>query len=272
VILSVTRARCALVAACLSASCGRDWNLISVEQEIEIGRALDQELREQLPELADRAVSDYVQSLGRRLAGATGSSAYPYSFAVANYREINAFALPGGAVWINRGVLRAATNESQVAGVLAHEIAHIDRRHAARRLTQATLTSWGLGLLGAVLGNSGGASAAQTAAGLLADGVFLKFSRDDEREADRVGLRMLRQAGWDGRGMPDMFEIIRAEAARDPSQVEVFFSSHPPPADRIGELKREGADRAGGTRDTPAFREIKARLARLAPGQSMAHP
>ena len=271
-IVCVARASCALVVACLAAGCGRDLNLMSVEQEIEIGHALDRELRQQLPELRDRAVSDYIQGLGRRLADAAETSAYPYSFSVANYREINAFALPGGAVWINRGVMRAATNESQVAGVLAHEIAHIGRRHAARRLTQATLTSWGLGLLGAVLGNSGGAGAAQTAASLLADGVFLKFSRDDEREADRMGLRMLKQAGWDGRGMTEMFEIIRAEAARDPSQVEVFFSSHPPPADRIGELKLEGADRPGGTRDTAAFRAVKTRLLKLTPAQSMARP
>ena len=93
----------------------------------------------------------------------------------------------------------------------------------------------------------------------------------DEREADRVGLQMLRRAGWDGRGMSEMFEILRAEAARDPSQVEVFFSTHPPPADRIGELKQEGGDRPGGTRDTAEFRAMKMRLAALPPARSMAH-
>jgi len=142
-------------------------------------------------------------------------------------------------VWIHRGVLHSATNESQVAGVLAHEIAHIAQRHAADQLTSVTLTNWGLGLLGAVLGNSGGAGAAQIAAGFLANGVFLKFSRDDEREADRVGLDIMRRAGWDGRGMVELFDILRRESARDPGSVEVFFSSHPSPQDRMAQLREK---------------------------------
>ena len=170
------------------------------------------------------------------------------------------FALPGEHVWIHRGVMHAATNESQVAGVLAHEIAHVERRHAVGRLAQQTLTSWALGLLGAMLGNSGGASAAQAAANVLTDGVFLKFSRDDEREADRVGLRLMVQAGWDARGMSEMFEILRAEGRRDPSQVEVFFSSHPPPVDRISDARRAGDGTRPGVRDSAAFRAVRARL------------
>ena len=161
---------------------------MSVEQEIAIGKQTNAQVRKQTPELSDAAVVRYVRDVTRRLARAATGPKYPYSVAVADSREINAFALPGGPVWIHRGVLEKATNESQVASVLAHEIAHIASRHAARQLTTAAMTKWSLSLLGSLLGNTGGAGGAQVAAEFLASGVFLKFNRDEEREADRVGL------------------------------------------------------------------------------------
>ncbi len=244
------------------------FSLVSVEQEIEIGQQANAQVRKEVPELREAQVSEYVRGIGRRLAQRAPGPKYPYSVSVADYREINAFALPGGPVWIHRGVLHAATNESQVAGVLAHEVAHIAQRHAANQLTKAMMANLGLGLLGAVLGNGGGAGAAQTAASFLASGIFLKFSRDDEREADAVGLQLLRRAGWDGRGMVELFEILQGEAKRNPGSVEVFFSSHPSPQDRIARLRAE-AGRGGGTRDTPQFQAVKARLQKMAPPRAM---
>jgi beta-barrel assembly-enhancing protease len=255
---------CAVIPAAAAAI-----TLVSVEQEIAIGREANAQIRKEMPELTDSGVTSYVRAVARRLVQVAPGPKYPYSFAVANYREINAFALPGGPVWIYRGVLQTATNESQVAGVLAHEIAHIGQRHAADQLTKATIANLGLGLLGAVLGNSGGAGAAQTAAGFLANSAFLKFSRDDEREADRVGLQILTRAGWDGRGMVELFEILRKEQRRDPSAVEAFFSSHPPPQDRIAGLEAEIAKRRAGRRDTREFRAIKARLLKMKPAAAM---
>jgi len=243
--------------------------LVSVDDEIAIGRQAHTQVQKQIPALRDEQTVAYVRSIGQRLVRQAPGPRYPYSFSTADYREINAFALPGGPVWIHRGVLHSATNESQVAGVLAHEIAHIAQRHAAGQLTNATLANWGLSLLGSVLGNSGGAGAAQLAAGFLANGVFLKFSRDDEREADRVGLDILRRAGWDGRGMVELFEILRRESARDSGSVEAFFSSHPPPQDRIARLQTDVSRRPGGTRDSQQFQQIKARLLRMAPPRSM---
>jgi predicted Zn-dependent protease len=246
--------------------------LITVEQEIEVGKRADQQVRKQLHELRDAETTAYVRDIGRRLAKVSGGPAYPYSFAVADYRELNAFALPGGPVWIHRGVLHAATSESQVASVLAHEIAHIARRHAASRLTSAMLTNMGLGLLGAMLGNSGGATAAQNAAGLMANGMFLKFSRDDERDADRAGLTMMMRAGWDGRGMVELFEILRREQKRDPLSVETFFSSHPSPGDRIEGLRAATAQAARGRRDSQQFQLIKARLLKMPPPRALPRP
>jgi predicted Zn-dependent protease len=242
-------------------------SLVSVQQEIEIGKEVNAQVRKEVPELRDEQAAAYVRSIGQRLVRQAPGPQYPYSFTMADYREINAFALPGGPVWINRGVLHTATNESQVAGVLAHEVAHIAQRHAADQLTKATVANLGLGLLGAILGNGGGAGAAQMAASLLTNGIFLKFSRDDERDADQVGLQILRKAGWDGRGMVELFQILQQEAKRNPGSVETFFSSHPSPQDRIGRL--QGLAGSGGTRDSQQFQSMKARLVRMPAPKSM---
>src|SRR5690606_10055359 len=129
--------------------------LISVEDEVRIGQEAQKEIRSQVPELSDAATREYVQALGRSLARHADGPEYPYSFTVANQRDLNAFALPGGPVWINRGVLEAAATEAQVAGVVAHEISHISQRHAADQRTKATVANRLPGLLGAVPGGHG---------------------------------------------------------------------------------------------------------------------
>ena len=239
------------------------FTVLSVPQEIEIGREQNAQVRKRMAEVRDREVTAYVARIGRRLAKAAPGAKYPYSFQVADAADINAFSLPGGPVWINRGVLRAAGNESQVAGVLAHEIAHIAQRHAADQLTKTLLAKWSLGMLGAMLGNAGGAGTAQAAGAMMANGVFLKFSRDDETDADRVGLQIMTSAGWDPRGMIELFETLRREAARDPGAVEVFFSTHPSPQDRIARLRRSAPTSRQAVRDTAEFRAVKARVLKL---------
>ena len=247
--------------------------LISVKDEIEIGREAQVEVRKAVPQLANRAVTEYVTRVGRQLSVRAPGPKYPYSFSVANYRELNAFALPGGPVWIHRGIIHAAANESQLAGVLAHEVAHIAERHAADQLTKQLVANGLLGLLGAVLGNGGGgARTAQVGARILADGYMLKFSRDDEREADKVGVLIMQRAGWDPRGMAEFMETLRREHGRDPGSVEVFLSSHPGPGERAELLRRTIGARATGRRDSAAFRGIKARVQKLPPPKPMKRP
>ena len=254
----------------LSPSTGvAQFSLVSVEEEVEIGKQANAQARTQVPEFSDVPTTAYLRDIGARLVRHAPGPKYPYSFSVVDYREINAFALPGGPIWVHRGVLHAATNESQVAGVLAHEVAHIAQRHAAGQLTKGIMANLGLGLLGAVLGNGSGAGAAQAAAGFLTNGIFLKFSRDDEREADQVGLQIMRRAGWDGRGMVELFDILRRESSRDPGSVEVFFSSHPPPQDRVARLQADVARQPGGTRDSRQFQSLKVRLLRMAAPRPM---
>ncbi len=245
-------------------------SLVSVQEEIQIGQEAQKEIRSKVPELRDAAINRYIDSIGRRLAAQAPGPKYPYSFSVADYRELNAFALPGGPVWIHRGVLDAAQNESQVAGVLAHEVSHIAKRHAAAQLTKATVTNGLLGLLGAVLSNDGtsrGEAAARIGAGLFAQGLFLKFSRDDERDADRTGVQIMRRAGWDPRGLPEFLAILAQEQRRSPGSVEVFLSSHPAPGERVGELQSIAT--GGGRRTSEEFQQIKRRLASLPAARAM---
>ncbi len=245
-------------------------SLVSVEQEIAIGKDAQAQVARQTPRLGDARTARYVRGVGRRLVAAAGRTPYPFSFTVADYREVNAFALPGGPIWIHRGALEQARTESEVAGILAHEIAHVTRRHAADQLTKAMMARMGLGLLGAMLGSGGGASTAQVAAGFLTNGVFMKFSRDAEREADEVGLRTLVRAGWDGRGMTDLMTVLRRQSQRDPGSVEVFFSTHPSPQERVDRLRADVARLGGrGRRDSPEFQAVRRHLATLPAAKAM---
>jgi len=249
---------------------GAGPQLVSVKQEVQIGREAQVQVKREVPALRDAAVNRYVDSVGARLARRASGPDYPYSFDVANYREINAFALPGGPVWVHRGALAAARNESQIAGVLAHEIAHVAQRHAAGQMSKGLIANGLLGLLGAAVGNDRGGRIARVAAGLAAEGTMLKFSRDDEREADEVGAAIMKRAGWSPLGMVEFMQILRAKAGSDPGAVQTFLSSHPAPGERVARLQATVRKLGtGGTRDSQAFRQVKSRLESLGAAQSM---
>lgn len=239
--------------------------IISVEQEIELGRDAQREVRRRVPRIADAGVNNYIAGIGRRLTARTGGPKYPYTFTIANHREINAFALPGGPVWINRGTIAAAANEAQVAAVLAHEVAHIAQRHAADQISTRLVANGLIGLLGAVLGNDRSAQTAQLGARVLAGGYMLKFSRDDERDADAVGAAIMRRAGWDAGEMATFMDTLRKEQGRDPASLQVFLSSHPAPGERAAHLRK--TVKAGGAKDSAAFRQVKARLQKMPAAQ-----
>jgi beta-barrel assembly-enhancing protease len=259
---------CAIAIAFLTGSVSA-IQLVSVADEIAIGKQAQAEVKRETPAIGDRAVQAYVARLGRTLAAHARGQRYPYSFSTANYREINAFALPGGPVWVNRGAIEAARSEAQLAAVVAHEIAHISERHAARQLSNAMVTNLGLSFFGALLGNSGGAKTASMAARSVASGAFLKFSRDDEREADRVGAGIMARAGWDPHGMIELMRTIHEQEKRDPSLVEVFFSNHPSTNERLAGLAQLVPKRRSGRRDSAEFQAVRTRLKKLPPAKSM---
>jgi predicted Zn-dependent protease len=238
-------------------------NLVSVNDEIAIGRKAQQEVRRQVPTLRDATINNYIDGLGSRIAARADGPRYPYSFDVANRRDINAFALPGGPIWVHRGLIDAAQSEAQLAGVIAHEVAHIAHRHAAEQMTKGTFANLGLGLLGTFLGTGTGGQIARLGASFAANATMMKFSRDDEREADLKALEYMKRAGYDPRGMVEFLQVLRSRQGRDPGSVRTFFSSHPAPADRVARLEQQANRMAGGRRDSTAFRNVQTRLARL---------
>lgn len=243
----------------LSGPAAAAFSLVSVEQEIAIGREAQAQVRSQVPQVRDRAIASYVESIGRRLAAQANGPEYPYSFSVAEKSDLNAFALPGGPVWVHKGILQASQSEAQLAGVMAHEIAHVAQRHSAEQLTKATVANGLLGLLGGVLDGGGkGEAVARVGAGLGTQMMFLKFSRDHEREADRVGAEIMRRAGWDPQGMVEFFEILESQQRRAPGSVATFLSTHPDPGSRADELR--GVVQSGGRRTSDHFAAMKARL------------
>lgn len=225
------------------------WNMFSPKQDIEVGQQVSQDAERQLPMLDNARVDNYVNTLGRRLAEKAPGEKYPYSFKVVNDKAINAFALPGGPIYINRGVIEAADNESQLAGVIAHEIAHVALRHGTNQASKASAAQVPLAILGGLIGSDSTAKAlAQLGANFAVNSVLLKYSRTAESQADIIGTQILYDAGYDPRAMGQFFQKIEAQQQRS-GQVE-FFSNHPSPDNRIERVDQEIA-LLGGSRRNP---------------------
>jgi Zn-dependent protease with chaperone function len=242
------------------------WNLFSPQQDAELGRQLSQDAEKQLPMLNNARVDDYLNRLGQRLAANAPGEKFSYRFRAVNDRSINAFALPGGYLYIHRGVIEAAENEAQLAGVMGHEIAHASLRHGTNQASRASAAQLGLGILGGVLGSgSTGAVLTQVGANIFAGTFLLTYSRNAERQADLGGTQMLYDAGYDPRAMAQFFEKLHAQGQR--SRMPEWFSSHPRPENRM-ELAMEEVQRLGGPppnyrTDSAEFQEIKRLVASM---------
>jgi len=210
------------------------FNLFSPEQDVEIGRQSAAEVERQLPMLDDRNVQNYVSKIGERLAAEAPGPDFPYQFKVANLSDVNAFALPGGFMYINRGLIETARDEAELAGVMAHEMAHVALRHGTNQASKAYLAQAGLGVLGGVLGQGTTSQIIGAIGGFGLNTLFLKFSRDDEEQADVVGAQIMARAGYDPMAMASMFETLRQQAGRDPGSLS--SSSAVIPLRRIGRL------------------------------------
>ena len=211
-------------------------NMFTVEQEIQAGQEAVAQTNRQYPVLPDsNPVTQYIQQLGRRLVQSAPGEKWPYQFHVVNQKEINAFALPGGPLYVNVGTIQAADNEAQLAGVMAHELSHIIQRHATRAATKQYKAQVGLGILGAILGGSAGGQLAAAGISFAAGSYFLKNSRQSEKEADLLGTDMMYDAGYDPIQLPKFFEKIEAEGSQGPQ----FLSDHPNPGNRIAYCEAE---------------------------------
>ena len=236
------------------------WNMFSAQQDVEVGQQTSVEAERQLQMLDNSRVDRYLNDLGRKLAAHAPGEKFPYQFKAVNDRSINAFALPGGFLFINRGVIDAADNEAQLAGVIAHEIAHVALRHGTNQASKAYIAQVPLAILGGALGsNSTGAVLAQLGAGFAVDSLLLKYSRNAESQADVLGTQILYDSGYDPQAMAQFFQKIQAESQG--GQPPTFFSSHPNPENREGRVDEEivnlGGTRRNSMTDSRAFQDIK---------------
>jgi predicted Zn-dependent protease len=229
-------AACAAVAAAMACATNpatgqRQLSFMSEEKEIALGQENDAEVRKEMGSYDDRALQEYVTTVGMKLAAVSERPNLPWHFTVADVPAVNAFALPGGYIYITRGILPFLDDESQLAGVLGHEIGHVTARHAASQYSKSTLSQ--IGLIGAAIFAPGGQAIAQaggTGLGLL----LLKNSRDDEAQADGLGVRYSSRAGWDPAGIPRMLTTLgRIEEASDSKGVPNWLETHPQPEDRV---------------------------------------
>lgn len=245
-------------------------NDYSIADDIRLGREAAAQVEQRMPVLPEGGnVDDYVEQVGAQLVNGVPRefrhSQFDYEFDVVNARDINAFALPGGPLYINRGTIEAAGSEGELAGVMAHEIAHIALRHGTAQATEAQsakfqLPAIGGAILGAIIGGSVGSIISQgTQFGLSA--YFLKYSRDYERQADILGARIMANAGYDPRDLANMFQRIERQGGGGGPE---WLSSHPNPGDRYDRINREArllnVNPSRATQDTARFNRIQAEL------------
>ena len=226
------------IAACATnpATGEREFSLMSEAQEVELGRQTDAQVRKEMGIYNDPELQRYVESVGMKLARASERPNLPWSFAVVDQPAVNAFALPGGFIYLTRGILPFLDDEAELAGVLGHEIGHVTARHSAQQYTKATSAGIGVTLLSIFVPEAQPLQGvAETALGLL----FLKHGRDDELEADRLGVRYTASTGWNPAGVAGMLQTLARldEASGTRRGIPNWLSTHPAPADRVEELK-----------------------------------
>jgi Zn-dependent protease with chaperone function len=255
-------------------------NRYTPEQDVKLGREGAAEVRQQYPIIKDERIATYLSALGDRLVAAAPAElkhpAYEYSFTPVNLKEINAFALPGGPMFVNRGMFDAAAEEGEVVGVMAHELSHVLLRHGTANLSKAQNPWLQIGQLagaigGAMVGGGAGSAIAQgSQMGLGA--LLLRYSRDFEKQADLLGSQIMARAGYDPRSLAHMFETIEKESkSSGGGDTPQWLSSHPNPGNRTEYINKEAAAMTIATAaDSSQFATIKGTFASLPAAMSMA--
>jgi predicted Zn-dependent protease len=257
------RAKMFVVAlAVFSTACG-----VSQQQEIEIGQSNVQQINQQLPIINDPEANRYINVLGDSIARLTSRADLPWTFYIVNSPEINAFAVPGGYIYVNRGLIEHTQQLDQLAGVLGHEIGHVVARHSVKQMGQMNAANIGVGVA-CVLTSVCNSGIGQTAINVAGSAVFAKFSRDDEKEADDIGIDNVVRAHIHPKGIPEMFQILLDTRTSSPGLVDNWFASHPTEESRIADTQsRINAINPAVLRtltiDSQAFQNFKARVRSL---------
>lgn len=245
------------------------FNQYTPEQDIALGKEASKEVNRAMPVLPEsNELTRYIQRLGQQLAShAPGNTNWPFSFHVVNVKEINAFALPGGPVYINVGTIRAADDEGQLAGVLAHEISHIVLRHSTQQASKASLAQLPLAVLGAAVGQSAAGQAAQIGGALATQGVLLKYSREAETEADLLGAQIMYDSGYDPYSLVEFFTKLEKQGGPGVPQ---FLSDHPNPGSRVQNVRQaiRKFPKKQYRSNSGEFEQIKSRAEHMNPAAS----
>ncbi len=243
---------------------GKGLNFYSLDREIAMGKQMAQEVEKDAKLVNDPVISEYVNRLGQNLVR-NSDAKVPFTIKVIDSEDVNAFALPGGFFFVNTGLILKADDEAELAGVMAHEIAHVAARHGTRQATRGQLLNYGSIPLIFMGGWAG--FAIQEAAGVAIPLGFLKFSRGMEAEADMLGLEYMYKAGYDPTAFVDFFEKIETLEKRKPGAVSKVFSTHPLTDNRIHAAQKEIQDdlkpQPEYVVDTSEFEAVKDRLAML---------
>jgi predicted Zn-dependent protease len=242
------------------------WNLFTPAQDVEMGQQAAAEIEKEVPIVDDRELTNYVARIGKKLSDASPAPDYPYTFKVVAEPSINAFALPGGPIYVHTGLISAADNEAQVAGVLAHEVAHVALRHSTNQVSKQYAFQIPVALAASALGNKGGILSMVSQLGISfgLNSVFMKYSRDAEKDADLIGTRIMSSVGYDPVQMARFFEKLEAESGG--SGGSQFFSDHPNPGNRVNYVQEEikGLPKRNYTTgDQREFNSMKSRVAKI---------
>ncbi|MGC1187031.1 MAG: M48 family metallopeptidase [Candidatus Acidiferrales bacterium] len=233
-------------------------DIFSPRDDIEIGLRSSRQAEAQLPMLNDPRVDNYLDALGKRLAAHAPGYPFPYQFRCVNDESVNAFALPGGFIYVDRGAIEAAHDEAQLAGVLAHEIAHVALRHGTHQATKAYWTELPFAAASTLFGGMSGV-AEELGSGFAVDSILLKYSRTAETQADILGTQIVYDSGYDPRALAQFFEMFADDA--DHTHRVAFFENHPNPDHRIDRIDREvellGGPSANYQTTSDEFQEIR---------------
>jgi Zn-dependent protease with chaperone function len=260
-----------IAAPCLQARVEptRGFNIFSQGEEVQLGKQNASEVMKQLPVLPDSdPVVQYVQHLGSRLTARAPGYQWPYNFHVVNVKEINAFALPGGPIFVNLGTIQAADNEAQLAGVMAHEISHVVQRHGTRAASKQMGAQLPLAILGGLMGNSTLAKAAELGISFGVGSYFLKNSRQSESEADLLGTDIMYDSGYEPQQMAVFFQKLEKQMGSGAnSMINQFMSDHPNPGNRAEAVTNEVSTLMPRTylADSSDFKAMKMRVAGMKP-------
>ncbi|HXZ79641.1 MAG TPA: M48 family metallopeptidase [Terriglobales bacterium] len=239
-----------------------DW--YSLEHEIQLGKQYAQQIEASAKMVQDPVVNEYVNRIGQNLVR-NSDAKVPFTIKVIDSDEVNAFALPGGFFYVNSGLILAADDEAELAGVMAHEIAHVAARHATRQMTRGQIAN--LATIPLIFVGGGLGYAISSAAGFAMPLTFLSFSRGFEAEADYLGLQYMYKTGYDPQAFISFFEKIEAKEKKKPGTLAKAFSTHPPTPDRIEksqeEIKKILPGRDTYVVSTSEFDDVKGRLAKL---------